>query len=65
MGRLAMSGFLSAVIGELITGKGALGQLRLGMFPEEVSWPMHSTPVMQVFGKHLCSTTVLTSCISV
>ena len=29
MGRLAMTGFFSAVIGELLTGKGALGQLGL------------------------------------
>ena len=29
VGRLAMTGFFSAVIGELLTGKGALGQLGL------------------------------------
>jgi photosystem II protein len=29
VGRVAMTGFLSAVIGELLTGKGALGQLGL------------------------------------
>ena len=29
-GRAAMSGFVSALIGEFLTGKGALGQLQLG-----------------------------------
>lgn len=29
-GRAAMSGFISALIGEFLTGKGALGQLQLG-----------------------------------
>ena len=28
VGRLAMTGFFSAVIGELLTGKGVLGQAR-------------------------------------
>ena len=30
VGRAAMSGFVAALLGELLTGRGALGQLQLG-----------------------------------